>query len=217
MSFPFDAPVLEGAVVRLEPLVPGHRAGLEAAAEEERGTYGFTEVPRAEEVTGYLDAHFARVEAGLLAPYAQVERATGRVVGVTAYWNPRRWPSGEGLAGVEIGWTWLAASAQGTGTNSEAKYLLFRHAFEQWRVARVDLKTDARNARSRAALAAVGATFEGVLRNWSPSWAPGEAGRLRDSAMFSVTAEEWPGARAHLERRIAQKAEARSSASLSEA
>ncbi|GAA1393238.1 GNAT family protein [Kitasatospora putterlickiae] len=216
MPFPLDAPPLEGSLVRLEPLGRRHLADLAAAAEEERDSYGFTEVPRAGEITGYFDAHAARAEAGRLAAYAQVDRVTGRAVGVTSYWDPRPWPSGEGLAAVEIGWTWLAASAQGTGVNTEAKYLLFRHAFEQWRVARVDLKTDARNARSRAALAAVGATFEGVLRNWSPSWAPGEAGRLRDSAMFSITAEEWPQARAHLERRIAQK-DARSSASRSEA
>ncbi|MFE2108374.1 GNAT family N-acetyltransferase [Kitasatospora sp. NPDC059463] len=205
MPFPFDAPPLEGRLVRLEPLDRRHLADLAAAAEEERGSYGFTAVPRAEDLPRYLDEHAARVEAGRLAPYAQVDRATGRAVGATAYWEPRTWPSGEGLCAIEIGWTWLAASAQGTGVNTEAKYLLFRHAFEQWRVARVDLKTDARNARSRAALAAVGATFEGVLRNWSPSWAPGETGRLRDSAMFSVTAEEWPRTRAHLERRIAQK------------
>ena len=73
-----------------------------------------------------------------------------------------------------------------------------------WDVARVDLKTDARNARSRAAIASVGAQFEGVLRNWSPSWAPGEDGRLRDSAMFSITHAEWPAAREHLEKRLAR-------------
>jgi N-acetyltransferase len=71
-----------------------------------------------------------------------------------------------------------------------------------WGVARVDLKSDARNERSRAAIEAVGARFEGVLRNWSQSWAPGEDGRLRDSAMFSITSEEWPERRAMLERRL---------------
>ncbi|MFI1245736.1 GNAT family N-acetyltransferase [Streptomyces anulatus] len=100
--------------------------------------------------------------------------------------------------------TWLAASAQGTGANIEAKYLMFRHAFETWGVARVDLKTDARNGRSRAAIEATGARFEGVLRNWSRSWAPGEAGRLRDSAIFSITAEEWPDRRVRLEQHIAR-------------
>ncbi|MFB6891643.1 GNAT family N-acetyltransferase [Kitasatospora sp. NPDC056327] len=216
MSFPLDTPPLEGRLVRLEPLTHAHAAGLAAAAEEERRAYDYTVVPRAEEVTGYIDARLAHAGAGLLAPYAQVDRATGRAVGVTSFLDPRPWPSGTGLYAVEIGGTWLAASAQGTGVNSEAKYLLFRHAFEHWNVVRVDLRTDARNERSRAALAAVGATFEGVLRNWSPSWAPGEDGRLRDSAMFSVTPQEWPATKEHLERRIAQKW-ARSRAVLSEA
>ena len=91
----------------------------------------------------------------------------------------------------------------GTGLNAESKLLLFRHAFEEWGVARVDLKTDARNARSRAAIAATGARLEGVLRNWSRSWAPGEDGMLRDSAVFSVTAAEWPGCRDRLSARVA--------------
>ena len=92
---------------------------------------------------------------------------------------------------------------QGTGINAEAKLLLFRHAFEEWGVARVDLKTDARNARSRAAIESTGARFEGVLRNWSRSWAPGEDGLLRDSAIFSITSQEWPGCRKRLEERVA--------------
>ncbi|MGW6913920.1 GNAT family N-acetyltransferase [Kitasatospora sp. NPDC054939] len=209
MSFPLHAPLVEGTLVRLEPLGHQHAEDLARAAEEERDSFGFTVVPRADEIAGYLDAHLARVDAGRLAPYAQVDRESGRAVGVTSFWDPRPWPSGEGLAAVEIGWTWLAASAQGTGINAEAKYLLFRHAFEVWQVPRVDLKTDARNARSRAAIAATGATFEGVLRRWSPSWAPGETGRLRDSAMFSIIAEEWPERRTVLEQRIARAVERR--------
>src|SRR4029077_10914389 len=86
------------------------------------------------------------------------------------------------------GFTWLSASAQGTGINTEAKLLLLSHAFDRLGVARVDIKTDARNLRSRRAIEALGATFEGVLRSWSMSWAPGEEGRLRDSAMYSVIA-----------------------------
>lgn len=108
------------------------------------------------------------------------------------------------MSAVEVGFTWLAGSAQGTGINTEATYLLFRHAFEAWDVARVDLKTDARNARSRAAIESVGARYEGVLRNWSPSWAPGENGRLRDSAIFSITGDEWPAVRHQLEQRLAR-------------
>ena len=102
-----------------------------------------------------------------------------------------------------MGFTWLAASAQGTGINTEAKLLLFGNAFDNWRVARVDLKTDARNLRSRAAIESVGAHFEGVLRRWSRSWAPGEEGRLRDSAMYSILSEEWPACRARLAARLA--------------
>jgi RimJ/RimL family protein N-acetyltransferase len=99
---------------------------------------------------------------------------------------------------VEVGGTWLAHFAQRTGINVEAKLLLFTYAFETLGLARVDLKTDARNQRSRRAIERLGARFEGVLRNWSPSWAPGEAGRLRDSAMFSVVEAEWPEVRARL-------------------
>ncbi|EDY54342.1 MULTISPECIES: GNAT family protein [Streptomyces] len=203
MSFQLEGPVLAGELVRLEPLDHGHTADLAVAAEEQRGTYAYTWVPRAHEVEDYVDAQLARAATGRLAPYAQVSVATGRAVGATSFWEPRCWRSDDRLDAVEVGFTWLAASAQGTGINAEAKLLLFRHAFEGWGVSRVDLKTDARNARSRAAIESVGARFEGVLRNWSRSWAPGEDGLLRDSAIFSVTAEEWPGCRGRLEERVA--------------
>ncbi|MDX3536845.1 GNAT family protein [Streptomyces sp. MB09-01] len=209
MKFALEGPVLEGTLVRLEPLGHRHAGDLAAAAEEDRSSYGFTWVPTAAEVEGYIDAQLARAAAGKLAPYAQVERGSGRAVGATAYWDPRLWPTGEGLCAIEVGYTWLAASAQGTGINTEAKYLLFGHAFENWGVARLDLKTDARNSRCRAAIEGVGARFEGVLRNWSRSWAPGEGGLLRDSAIFSITASEWPDSRARLEQRIAQRLERR--------
>ncbi|MFF4034156.1 GNAT family N-acetyltransferase [Streptomyces sviceus] len=203
MSFQLEGPVLAGELVRLEPLDHGHTADLAVAAEEHRGTYAYTWVPRAHEVGDYVDAQLARAATGRLAPYAQVSVVSGRAVGATSFWEPRCWRSDDRLDAVEVGFTWLAASAQGTGINAEAKLLLFRHAFEGWGVSRVDLKTDARNARSRAAIESVGARFEGVLRNWSRSWAPGEDGLLRDSAIFSVTAEEWPGCRGRLEERVA--------------
>ncbi len=203
MSFILRGPVLEGELVRLEPLEHRHAADLAVAAEEDRGTYAFTWVPRADEVDAYIDAQLARAATGRLAPYAQIRVATGRAGGATSYWEPRCWLSEDRLDAVEVGFTWLAPSAQGTGVNAEAKLLLFRHAFEEWGVSRVDLKTDARNLRSRAAIESVGARFEGILRNWSRSWAPGEDGHLRDSAIFSLTSEEWPEARARLERRVA--------------
>ena len=209
MEFKLEGPVLEGETVRLEPLGHRHAADLALAAEEGRDSFGYTWVPRAAEVGGYIDAQLERAADGRLAPYAQVSLATGRAVGATAYLEPRLWRSGGRLLAVEVGFTWLAPSVQGTGLNAEAKLLLFRQAFEGWQVSRVDLKTDARNSRSRAAIAGTGARFEGVLRNWSESWAPGELGRLRDSAIFSITAAEWPDCRTGLEARLAAKRSAR--------
>ncbi|MEO3809709.1 GNAT family protein [Sphaerisporangium sp. B11E5] len=203
MAYRLDAPLLEGTVVRLEPLDHRHAADLAVAAEEGREGFAFTWVPRAHEVKEYIDAQLARAATGKLAPYAQVEVTSGRAVGATAYWDPRSWPGRDDLCAVEVGFTWLAPSAQGTGLNLESKLLLFRHAFEVWNVARVDLKTDARNMRSRAAIIKVGAQFEGVLRNWSQSWAPGEEGRLRDSAVYSIIADEWAECREMLEKRLA--------------
>ncbi|MGW2297114.1 GNAT family N-acetyltransferase [Streptomyces violaceorubidus] len=202
MTFTLNAPVLEGTLVRLEPLGHQHAADLAVAAEEDRGTYGFTSVPAPGEVGSYIDAHLATAATGRLAPYAQVSLATGRAVGATAYWEPRSWLGDDALDAVEVGFTWLARSTQGTGVNAEAKLLLFRHAFEVWGVSRVDLKTDARNRRSRAAIEKTGARLEGVLRNWSRSYVPGEEGRLRDSAIYSITAAEWPGCRERLEHRV---------------
>ena len=161
-------------------------------------------MPTAAEVGDYIDAQLTRAAAGELLPYAQVAKVSGRAVGATAYWDPRLWPDRDELHAIEVGFTWLAASAQGTGLNAEAKLLLFAHAFETWRVARVDLKTDARNTLSRKAIEGTGARFEGVLRRWSRSWAPGEVGLLRDSAMFSIIDAEWPACRTSLEARLAR-------------
>ena len=140
-----------------------------------------------------------------MAPFAQIRKSDSRAVGCTAFWDPRRWPGRSDLCAIEIGWTWLSASAQRTGINLESKLMLMRHAFEVLGVVRVDLKTDARNQRSRTAIEALGAQFEGVLRNWSPSHAPGEEGLLRDSAMFSVTDADWPDVEATLRRRLADR------------
>ena len=194
-----DVPVLHGSLVRLEPLTVRHAPDLARATEEDRSSYGFTLVPRAVGVEAYLSAQLARDG---LTPFAQVRTRDGRAVGCTAFWDPRTWPGRDDLRAIEVGWTWLGASAQGTGINAEAKLLLFTYAFETLGVARVDLKTDARNARSRRAIERLGAHFEGVLRRWSPSWAPGEEGLLRDSAIFSVVAAEWPAVKGALAGRL---------------
>ena len=200
---PIDAPVLRGCLVRLEPLDERHVPGLMLAAEEDRSAYAYTVVPRADETTQYVATQLAR--AGL-TPFAQVRVRDGMPVGCTSLFNPRTWPDRKDLRAVEIGWTWLAASAQGTGINAEAKLLLLTHAFEALGVLRVDLSTDARNQRSRQAIERLGARFEGVLRNWSPSRAPGEEGKARDSAIFSVTAAEWPAVKSTLAARVARRA-----------
>jgi N-acetyltransferase len=197
-----ELPTLHGLLVRLEPLTEHHASDLAVAAEEDRSAYGFTWVPRGPEIAEYLDAQFERAKDGSLSPFAQIRLTDERAVGCTAYWDPRPWPGLAEPYAVEIGWTWLAASAQGTGINVESKLLLVRHAFEQLGVARVDLKTDARNERSREAIERLGAHFEGVLRNWSRSWAPGEEGRLRNSAMYSFIDSEWPSCEAHLRKRL---------------
>ena len=194
---------LMGDVVRLEPLTPGHVPGLRRAAEG-AGPNAFAAVPTPDDVEDYVARSLARRDAGAYAPFAQIEAATGRVVGHTAYLTPR-WMDGGRLFAVEIGSTWLAPAARGTAVNPAAKLLLMTQAFESWGVDRVDIKTDARNEAARAAIAATGATFEAVLRAWQPSLAPGEEGRVRDTAMFSVTPPEWPRVRARLEERIERR------------
>ena len=190
---------LRGELVRLEPLTEAHVPGLALAAEEDRSAYGFTMVPRAAGTAAYVSAQLARAE---VTPFAQVRVADGAPVGCTAYSSPRAWPGGGDLWAVEIGGTWLAASAQRAGINTEAKLLMMTHAFETLHVGRVDFRTDARNLRSRQAVERLGARFEGVLRSGGPSWVPGEEGRLRDSAVFSVIAAEWPGVKSALARRL---------------
>ena len=194
---------LMGDVVRLEPLTPGHVPGLRRAAEG-AGPNAFAAVPTPDEVEDYVSRSLARRDAGAYAPFAQIEAATGRVVGHTAYLTPR-WMNGGRLFAVEIGSTWLHPAARGTAVNPAAKLLLMTQAFESWGVDRVDIKTDARNEAARAAIAATGATFEAVLRAWQPSLAPGEEGLVRDTAMFSVIPPEWPRVRARLEERIERR------------
>jgi RimJ/RimL family protein N-acetyltransferase len=148
----------------------------------------------------YLDTALAERAAGASLPFAQVERASGRVVGSTRLGNlePRH-------RRAEIGWTWLAPPWQRTGINVEAKLLLLAHAFDVLGCVRVELKTDARNARSRAAILRLGATEEGTLRRHMIT----ERGHMRDSVYFSILADEWPAVRAGLTARLAGRPAAR--------
>ncbi len=197
-----DAPLLIGALVRLEPLDRSHVHDLVEAAAEDRSTYRFAAVPAPEAVAAAVEQLRHEVAAGTRVAFAQVRVGDGRAVGMTTFLNLRFRESPAGPFAVEIGGTWLARSGQRNGTNLEAKLLLLGHAFEVWGVARVDLKTDARNERARAAIAGLGTTFEGVLRQWQPSQVSGEESRLRDTAMYSLVAAEWAAARSNLEARL---------------
>jgi RimJ/RimL family protein N-acetyltransferase len=197
-----EVPELTGSLVALRPLSEEHVDELVEAAGD-RSTYGYTIVPEGREaMLAYLRELLAGREAGETVPFTQVSLKRGRCVGVTRFLNLRREPLAENPYAVEIGGTWLAADAQGSGINLDAKLQLLTYAFETWRVGRVDLVTDARNARSRAAIVGIGAIEEGILRSWQPSRAPGEEERLRDSAMHSIVRADWPRAREALAARL---------------
>lgn len=201
---------LEGRFVRLEPLTMAHVAGLLVAAAGPRETYGFTLVPQDEaETRAYVEAALGEQEAQRALPFATIDRASGLVVGSTRLLNIEFWPWPPGNVNqrgadrpdvAEIGWTWLAASAQRTPINSEAKLLMLTHAFDRWRVHRVSLMTDARNLRSREAIMRLGARFDGILRAARPA----SDGTIRDTAAFSILDSEWPAIRTRLHARLTQ-------------
>ena len=194
--------VLTGPTVTLRPLALDDAAALAAAAAESRTEFAFTRVPDGvDDARRYIEGALAeRQTRGRLA-FATVWQ--GRLVGSTSYLNAERWrwPAGSPHARtdrpdvVEIGATWLAASAQRTRCNTEAKLLMLAHAFDVWQVHRVSLKTDARNGKSRRAIERLGARFEGVRR----ADMPGTDGSVRDSAYYSIVRVEWPEVRKRLE------------------
>jgi RimJ/RimL family protein N-acetyltransferase len=200
--------ILEGRYVRLEPLTRGHARALSAAAGGPRETYALTTVPEGESgALGYIETALRDEEAGRSLPFATVARSTGRVVGSTRFLNIEfwTWPLGHALQRgedvpdvAEIGATWLAGGAQRTAINTEAKLLMLTHAFEEWRVHRVSLMTDARNERSRTAILRVGARFDGVIRAHRPS----ADGLIRDTAAFSILESEWPAVKRQLHSRL---------------
>lgn len=199
---------LAGRFVRLEPLELEHIPALVLAASEQRETYGWTFVPDGTEaMTEYVTTAIDLRSERQAVPFATIEGASGRVIGSTrfAMFEHIAWPPGNanqrGLEypdAVEIGWTWLASSAQRTPVNTEAKYLMLGHAFETWQVHAVRLKTDRRNERSRAAIQRIGATLDGIVR----ADRVGSDGALRDTALYSLLEAEWPAAKAALEARL---------------
>jgi RimJ/RimL family protein N-acetyltransferase len=182
--------VLEGRIVRLEPLRRDHLDALaEVAFEPALWQYTLARPVDAAGLEAWIGAALANAEAGIEVPFATIDRATERAIGSTRYLNivpeHRRF---------EIGWTWLATFAQRTGANREAKLLQLTHAFEGLGANRVEFKTDSLNDKSRTALLGIGASFEGIFRNHMVM----PDGRLRHSAYYSVTREDWPTVRSRL-------------------
>lgn len=187
--------LLEGRHVRLEPLERRHLPGLLTAARDPEIFQWFLTPPLGDEaeMTKWLEDGLRAQAAGAEVAWATVRRSDGRIVGSTRFLDIRR-PN----RGLEIGNTWLAREAQRTAVNTEAKLLQLTHAFADLGAVRVQLKTDERNARSRAAIARLGGTFEGILRRYQARY----DGFMRNTAMYSLTAEDWPAAKAALEAKL---------------
>lgn len=194
---------LTGEHVRLEPLQSGHSTGLAAAAAGDPSLYQWSLVPQGvETAASYIDVALASRDAGTAVPFAIVRADNSLVIGSSRFWNLERWawPAGHTRHGrnspdvCEIGYTWLARAAIRTAANTEAKLLMLTYAFETWEVLRVCFHTDARNARSRAALERIGGKLEGILRahRMAADYIP------RDSACYSIVAAEWPDVKLHL-------------------
>ncbi|HJU67922.1 MAG TPA: GNAT family protein [Gemmatimonadaceae bacterium] len=185
---------LSGRYVRLEPLAPAHIEPLFAAANDpELWRWTLTHIGSIEDMRDYVNAALEGQRAGTALPFATIDASTGEVIGSTRFGNidmPNR--------RVEIGWTWLCRDRQRTGCNTEAKYLMLTHAFDVLGCIRVELKTDALNAKSRAAILRIGAVEEGILRAHMVT----ASGRIRDSVMYSILSREWPDVRARLEEKL---------------
>ena len=182
---------LEGPTIRLEPLTLDHLDGLSGVAyDPELWRLTVSGVATRADLEAYVNEALADQQAGTALPFVTVLKATSQAIGSTRFGNAvpahRR---------VEIGWTWIGRPWQRSGANREAKYLMLRHAFEQWECLRVEFKTSALNQRSRNALLGIGAVEEGILRHHMIN----ANGSLRDSVYFSILSEEWPAVRRRLE------------------
>jgi RimJ/RimL family protein N-acetyltransferase len=187
---------LEGRAVRLEPLRLEHTSALASLCEDD--VFEFTaQVLRTQgEVEAYIAAALEAAGKGTEQPFFIRDRETGAPLGTTRYMTISR-----NDRNLEIGHTWLGRRAWRTRVNTECKFLLLRHAFEQLHVMRVQFKTDRRNARSRAAIERIGARFEGILRNHMLV----RDGVVRDSAYYSIIDSEWPEVKSRLEERLARE------------
>ncbi|OWT63513.1 GNAT family N-acetyltransferase [Candidimonas nitroreducens] len=200
MSNGIFQPTLSGRLVELRPLGPEHEGALlEAAADGELWNLKVTVVPGPQTVRQYIAAALARKSEGSVMPYVTVRKDTGRIVGSTRFWKVDT-----ANRKLEIGSTWLSASAQRTGINVEAKYLMLEHAFDAMQCVRVQFTTDELNERSRAAILRLGARQEGIVRNERIM----PDGRKRNSVRFSIIDAEWPEVQALLQERLRRNAAA---------
>jgi RimJ/RimL family protein N-acetyltransferase len=182
---------LEGRYVRLEPLSLAHLGDLcEVGLDEDLWRWIPQAVRTPEEMRAYIETALREQQAGLALPFATVERASGRAIGSTRFGNIER-----AHRRLEIGWTWIGRQWQRTAVNTEAKYLMLRHAFETLGAMRVELKTDSLNERSRRAILRLGAVEEGTFRKHMMT----ASGRVRHTVYFSIVDEEWAGVKGRLE------------------
>ena len=187
---------LEGPVVRLEPVRSEHaQLFWEAAKDSLDDLFRWIPYPMKtqEDFQRFVSRAFEEQERGESVVFATVEGSSGRVIGSTRYMNIDR-----ANRRVEIGSTWIAPAWQRTIVNTEAKYLMLRHAFETWQCLRVELKTDALNQKSRNAILRLGAKEEGTFRKHLVTW----TGRIRDTVYFSILDTEWPEVKARLEQTV---------------
>jgi N-acetyltransferase len=183
---------LQGTRIRMEPLsLDRHFEGLaEIGLDPELWRWTLSVATTREDLRSYLEEALRMQAEGSALPFATVDQATGRVLGCTRFGNiePKH-------RRAEIGWTWVGRGSQRSHVNTEAKYLMLRHAFEIWKCVRVELKTNALNRKSRDAIVRIGAKEEGILRKHATS----DSGVLRDTVYYSITDDEWPAVKARLE------------------
>ena len=187
---------LTGQLVRLEPLSQEHAAALYEASREDPHLWRYMPVqqPRSvEQMEQWVITALQSAQQGMCQPFTIVDLASGRIVGGTRYLNIMVQDRG-----LEIGWTWLAPSVQRTGINTEAKYLLLSHAFEQLNAIRVQLQTHHLNVQSQRAIERLGALKEGILRNCRIM----PDGSYRHSVYYSIIESEWPQVKAGLEAKM---------------
>jgi len=192
-----DQPTLTGPTIELRPLQSLHQEALVAAASDgELWAMKVTVVPGPETAGQYIATALAGRQAGTVMPFVIVKRETGQVVGSTRFWKIDRVNRK-----LEIGHSWLSASVQRSGVNTEAKYLLLTHAFEAMNTVRVQFTTDELNEKSRAAILRIGAKQEGIVRHERIM----PDGRKRNSVRFSIIDSEWPEVKALLQQKMRLK------------